>query len=278
MTAFGLRGSSEYVVLGASTASTIGNTATSSGSTADTKGAWQQLTASLAQDAESMMLLVGQGLQSRSYMFDLGIGGAGSEIVIAENLYYECSSISHRGLALWLPMSIAAGQRVALRCQANSGVSQTMNYIVTMITSPLGFPSGFDRCKMLGAVAASTALTQLADPGGTAHTKGAWTEIAASADFDIQAFYLAVSQVDNGTIGIDQTHLIDIGIGAASAEVEFLRNQYVSVDTVADTPGPMYIGPYLCNIPSGTRISARHQTNDTDATDRRISVGILAFG
>ena len=63
-----------------------------------------------------------------------------------------------------------------------------------------------------------TAITVTA--GGSAHTKGSWVELDASASMDVQAILLVMMR--GGNKG-DPT-LLDIGTGAASSETAHVEN------------------------------------------------------
>lgn len=99
------------------------------GGTANTKGSWVQLSASIPQDAKGFTL-VGFGDSSNDsntrYHIDVGVGGAGSEQVILADISTagEEYRVGLRGLPLgpiWTP--IPAGSRIAVRCQCSSATA-----------------------------------------------------------------------------------------------------------------------------------------------------------
>lgn len=88
----------------------------------------------------------------------------------------------------------------------------------------------------------------------TAHTKGAWTELITATDADANLLVVGYDQV--GVSATDTSMLIDVGIGAAAAEVVLIANcggGYVATDS-----GPSFGVPV--RIPKGSRLSVRAQS------------------
>lgn len=88
---------------------------------------------------------------------------------------------------------------------------------------------------------------------GTAHTKGSWSQVVASAPYDIGMLWLY--SADNNASNTDTGQLLDIGIGAASSEQVLVPDILSGYSTLAAAYG-MFIPIF---IPEGTRISARIQ-------------------
>lgn len=87
------------------------------------EGAWAQLVASTSHPIQMLLLAfgtTGAGGSLSRYFFDLGVGAAGSEVVVLEDLpLYQSSNSS-----LWaevgpFPLSIPAGSRLAVRAQSS---------------------------------------------------------------------------------------------------------------------------------------------------------------
>lgn len=109
------------------------------GATANTKGAWVQLSASTPQDARGFTL-VGYGDASSDtdvrHFFDVGVGGAGSEqIILADAVTaQEGFRVGLRGLPIgpiWTP--IPAGSRIAVRAQCSSNTTANRVPRIAMI-------------------------------------------------------------------------------------------------------------------------------------------------
>lgn len=87
--------------------------------------------------------------------------------------------------------------------------------------------------------------------GATAHTKGAWTEIVASAEFDADGFELFL--VDAGSVN---KSIIDVAVGSAGNETIIVENFCIrhSIDDASTK-----IACFPIAIPQGARISVRGQ-------------------
>lgn len=86
----------------------------------------------------------------------------------------------------------------------------------------------------------------------TANTKGAYTQLVASTNFDASGLILVIDPQ------FEDTHyLIDVAVGAAGSESVILSNYY-SAGSLAVTTVPLLLP---LSIPAGTRISARSQDN-----------------
>lgn len=101
-----------------------GGTECDPGATAHTKGAWMQITASTTNPIRYMIVCVGSrnnGVYNASgaALHDVGVGAAGSEQVIVDDLHTVVTSGAdlHDPGAFGRPVSVAAGQRLASRCQ-----------------------------------------------------------------------------------------------------------------------------------------------------------------
>jgi hypothetical protein len=84
------------------------------------------------------------------------------------------------------------------------------------------------------------------------HTKGAWVELIASTTY--ASSWLLFSTVIAGT-GLGQTYLVDIAVGASTAEQLIIPNLHA----------------FMRFVPAGTRISARCQSSAGTST-----LGVLA--
>lgn len=102
-------------------------------------------------------------------------------------------------------------------------------------------------------------------PSASAHTKGSWVEVVASAAHDVHL----ITIVSYGTFvsGGRTTFLLDIGIGGAGSETVLIPNLIVGYAGSGVGMKHEYTFPLF--IPAGTRISARCQAN-SNATSPKI--------
>ena len=138
----------------------------------------------------------------------------------------------------------------------------------------MNFPLLLDgsRFSDQGTVSGSSGGTALTN-SGVAHTKnGTYTQLVASSPFDAHGFLVQLSVNSAGT---NQSYLVDIAIGASSAEVVIVPNLLFDTGLSASYPHGVIWIPIP--IPAGTRISARQQNNTTTGT-LRVSVILLGGG
>lgn len=111
------------------------------------------------------------------------------------------------------------------------------------------------------AASLGTSLTS----GGSADTKGAWTQLIASTSEDSVYLVIYVGTLD--TTSTDGTSMIDIGIGPSGSEIPIVSNLVFSCGPISGqgyAPFARYAFP--CCIPAGTRISARCQAHTASQT------------
>ncbi len=103
---------------------------------------------------------------------------------------------------------------------------------------------------------------------GSANVAGSWTQIIAATGADCCGFYVQAVKdfalIDNGT-----TFAVDIAIGGAGNEF-MVAQQLVANGTASPTFGEVYYIPVA--VPSGTRLSARSQSN---AASDPVNVSII---
>lgn len=95
------------------------------GSTANTKGSWTEIVSSTAHPIKAIAMGLSNDASNvgsaAEWLFDIGIGGSGSEVVIAPNIYGQRNeNENHNSLPLqFVPVNIPAGSRLAVRSQCN---------------------------------------------------------------------------------------------------------------------------------------------------------------
>lgn len=253
---------------------TPGGTVVTSSSSANTKGSWTEILASTSFDASGFLLILeSYGLTDTfTFLVDISVGAAGSEVAIIENLAFS----SRRGLgdSMFVPLQIPAGSRVAVRCQSTS-TSKSVEVVLNLISRSFTTHPGFQRATTYGAVTGDSGGTEL-DPGGTAHTKGSWVEITSSSTSPIREFLIFFGTRAN--VAVTQGDcLVDIGIGSAGSETTILENILLRLGGEIDGPSLVSFGPIPVTIPPGTRIAARCQSTVIDATDRLLDISLIGF-
>jgi hypothetical protein len=132
----------------------------------------------------------------------------------------------------------------------------------------MDFPLLLDgqRFQDQGTVLGTTQATLLTH-SGTAHVKGAYTQLVASTPFAAAGIMV---QFASGTAGTAQSFLVDLAMGAAAAEQVIIANLLLETASNAGTlQGCVWI-PFT--IPPGVRLAARQQNNAVSGT---IAVGVI---
>jgi hypothetical protein len=189
------------------------------------------------------------------FEIDIGVGGAGSEVVIAT---FKGGSIDNNLSPAFFPCiipidSIANGARIATRLRKSDTTVTTwgiaVTYLLKPITGTLLVTVSPLLCVPTGAV--GTTLT-----AGTSWVSGAWVQMIASTSSAI-----VVPQIMAFGIGIQEGE-IDIGVGGAGSEVVVTTFRYFQLASAggAGAPFNLYLPNPLDNIGNGVRVAARHRS------------------
>lgn len=243
--------------------------------TAHVKGSWLALADSLSDPLFGFVLsLGGTSAAARRFLVDIGIGAVDAETVLVSNIYFDVGGDGRQPhSSMFIPLSIPAGTRVAVRCQSETGSAQIEAYLLAIQQGYIGVPL-FGRATTYGAETADTSGIQI-DPGGTADTKGAYSEIVASTTNPIKACVLCVGNKSN-TVDASFNFKCDVSVGPAT-EVVALSDYRIVGDAVSDAKKPVFSPPILCDVPAGTRLTGRAQCSGTNATDRLFDIVIIGY-
>lgn len=216
------------------------------------------------------------------------IGGSGSEARFATltfSTFYNTSGMAH-----YVPIPISSGSRIsAAICTSNNltvflGVSKVPASSFTSTPSFTTMDAGPYDLDSWNAAVVPSSLFFTIDPGGSANTKGSYTELSFTGGtyrgnnilngdslgqaYDYLGFHLHLC--GNSTKNT-YNWLVDIAYGAASSETVFVSDVYVST-----TNRESFSHNNILWVPwgraSGDRISVRAQCSGTDSTDRLIQV------
>jgi hypothetical protein len=218
------------------------------------KGAWAQLIASTSEEFGLLMVRaenVGVAATETSMLLDVGIGAAGSESPIMENLAVGGASVGSGlsgGLTMPLPVRIPSGSRLSCRVQALiPSDTCTVTISAAVMSARQTLPESVD---VIG--------TDTATSRGTAFSGsvGAWTQIAASTSRRYRGVYLVPSVI--GTDILSFTRALEIAVGPAGSEAEVGRVYCDFRNTEAVFHASTYFyAPIACDIPAGSRLSVR---------------------
>ena len=225
--------------------------------TENVKTAWGEAIASLPQDINGLWLTIYRPhtTVSSTCLCDIGIGAEGSEIVLIENILYNLNQAAV-GYAYFFPISVKAGSRIAIRMQQSNTSPRICYFSVSGVAGGDFLYRSFGKVVTYGANTADSGGVSV-DPGGTANTKGSYSEIVASTSHNISYLIVAIGNQD--TLNLDANVLLDLAVGASGSEVNFAENIYFGMFTNELFMPSVFSFPI--NIPAGTRISARAQSN-----------------
>lgn len=223
-------------------------------------GSWVEVDASLSADAGGVVIIPQGTIASTgadgSTLLEIGTGSGGAETVWATlGVGYRGATggFTAGGPFHIVPGFIASGTRVAVRARS-AVASQTVNPFVLFLpadkTIDFGAPTTFQ-----ANTGTSRGLTLTAP--GSLNTKGGWTELVASTAQDFNALCVC-PQGAAGTGMVTSGVLVDIGIGASTAETVLIGDLYGLGNTSEfyTWRTPMTYG---VDIPAGSRLSARYQ-------------------
>jgi hypothetical protein len=212
---------------------------------ANTKTAWVEMTASLPHTICGILAEL-QNAPGEYQVLDIGVGAAGSEVVVVPDVRASNSlSGVHANLGLYIPLSLPAGSRVACRSQGSAG-SAFMRVKFQYLGDAWAGIQAPSRYENWGFNAGTTKGTQFTTGSGS---KGAWVQLVAASAFTTK--WMNIYLVGD-TAPAD--FFIDIGIGAAASEIVLFSDLAYTVENLAQ-----HIGPFPFSIPAGTRVAVRGQ-------------------
>ena len=269
-------GQQKHSLEGEVSAGTTGTLINSASGSANTKGSWTELSASLPFNANGFWLDMPDlsAAAFRSFLLDIGIGAAASEVVVVPNILLNPKATPWVTGPLWFPIRLPVGARLAARIQCDSATQSGARILVRPASQSWVTPESFGRATDYG-VNTSTSLGVTVDPGGSVDTYGSWTELIASTTYRIRALSVFLSSLSNGTM-TNALWRFDIGVGAAASEVVFLEGIQL-VGNTAEVLCPQWVGPFGLDLPAGSRLAMRARCSINDATDRLIAAGLVGF-
>lgn len=217
---------------------------TVTGGGANAKGSYTQLVSSLARSV-SGIILQARGNSAAYMLLDISIGGAGSETVVVPNVGINVANSGDGESTVFIPLSIPAGSRVAVRVQGG-GAGATTQVKALFVTDTFVGLQPISSWKDWGADLTTSHGTTIT-ANAAANVKGAYTQLVAATEFTTK--WLCICIEPNNT---PRNFSIDLSIGAAASE------QVIIPDLLTTNNSLGYrVGPFPFSIPGGSRIAAR---------------------
>ncbi len=239
---------------------------------ANTKGTYTQVTAATTFDSSRLYVgVIGGSVANQPYLLDIATGAGGAETVVVPDLQVPTTAGGMGGYIIPVNVDIASGTRLSARVQSLSGGSDTLDIWLMQEDRALG---SLATPVQYGALTASSQGTQV-DPGGSANTKGAYSQLTASTTANAAALVVIVTGNGNAAPTAANFNL-DIATGAAASETVVIPDLSLHSDSGGDGFLPAVFEVNL-SVASGTRLAARAMSSITDATDRLLFVTVLGM-
>ena len=233
----------------------VGPISVAADSTKDVKGAWVEIVASTSAAANMMYLTLsdtGQSSLNTGVLLDIGIGSAGSESVVIENIPCGWTGSVNSAITLHqFPIAIPAGTRISARCQAFIA-SDTVNVRINLASLPDFFAHG--SVTTIGAATTDSRGTNLP-------SNDTYVELIASTSQQYRAIVMipCLGSTTNPAVA-GETSLYTLGIGAAGSEVAVMTMNATSTTgellfVALDTRNMIYAPANP--IPQGIRIAVK---------------------
>lgn len=242
---------------------------------------WTEVVASTSAAWDGFTITIAT-LNQRAGPFLIATGAASSESIIA---VVPANPVRiFRSFNMYVPIPIASGTRVSVACSLDSsetiygqieGDLRSNHTIHPTFTNLDCGPFHLENDADYGRGVTI-------DAGGTANTKGSWTEMSKttgngpnnilngdSLDNTYSWFGACAGKFEASTWNEDVTFLFDIGTGAASSETVQMADKFTrsSIRELANTGFVMFeTGAFT----SGTRVACRAQASSTTAAERTI--------
>lgn len=274
MLAWSPKASIRHETLGATPATSLGTTATSS-ATVNAKGAWVGL-GTTGFDYGMVLINAGATTSGADYLVDIGLEHAAGSwtVLIADLRHHSRRAFYCGGAPKLLPIRVPTGTTLGYRTAASTAAASISLQLTGFETGLYGAP-GWTRLVPLFTPATSRGVS--IDPGATANTKSGWVELLSSSPIQTDALLVAVGPNGVTTRNSAMGWLIDIGIGASGSERPVLMNLAADAGTYLDVLNQETYGPFPGSIAAGTRIVARAQCSATAASERTIDLAVWGF-
>lgn len=241
--------------------------AMTSSATVNEPGAWVQALSNAAISASDTIVCLcircignnqGTGVDASALM-DVGIGAAGSEVVIAPDIAVGGgANTTGAGTNFALPIKIPGATRIAIRFRC---AQASRTYIIQQVV----FSGEIEDSKFADQLPTSvdTLGTSTATSSGTAMSgaSGTWVEITSSTTKEYQALAVIPSGPQDTTGGPATTiFTLQLGIGASGSEKVLAHaGGFMNANGVVfPRDSNLATATFGGLIPAGTRIAVRH--------------------
>lgn len=209
---------------------------------AHTKGNYAQISAALPFTICGLLMQAAIPTGA-NYLLDIAVGGAGSETIIVPNYHIGASNnVSPGQRNFFIPLSIPAGLRLSMRCQAGGAAQGAIN-VKAQFLAESGYAFQAPTRWEAWGIATGTTLPTATTSGVGANTKGSFVQLIAATAFTTRWIALV------GRFGVAAgDYAIDLAIGTQVIIGDILNQ---------DVDNTWMLGPFPFSIPAGSQIQAR---------------------
>lgn len=239
-----------------------GTAETTSGNPAFTFGAWRELVAAVPAGVCSLILSRTTGASVGQMCVQVAVGVQNSEVVIATFTYVVETHTSHVADTMTLPITVPAGQRLAIRTAADAA-SRSARWRVDFMRGTGLLPIGGSQVELYGFTQATLSGTPI-----TAEPLGVWgtgVEVVASTPRRARAF--AICGFD-GVVGGTLRGMIGVFYGSSDhlAASPIAAGASSTGSNMAPLSRPSFL---MCDIPAGSNLRLRTLTDESTGTPTR---------
>jgi hypothetical protein len=235
----------DFTVVNESSAVTV-----TANSSAHTKGAWTELVASTSGNSSMIYVRVG-GIVSTGVntatLLDIGVGAAGSESAIIQNVAVGGAVATGTAGALYfvVPIQIASGSRVSARIQSLVTGGKTASVLVRLLDTG-DYAQAPTSVDVIG--------TSTADSEGTAVTAAnTYAQLTASTSRAYRALAFVPSVGDTTTAVVLTNYTVAKGASGSEVDLQTITTGYSNDESTRTIDFPFIAAA----IPSGTRLSVK---------------------
>jgi hypothetical protein len=202
------------------------------------------------------------------FLVDVSVDGGSTWVI--PNLYAGPST-SASTVVYEIPLNVASGSSIKVRCQSSTGSAHIRAYVDGWVSQGSGDPPGFTIADVL--VAADTTNTRASTTDVSMDATGTtWTELVTSLAHDYGALLVSVSE--NATVPSTQGGRVRLATGAAASEV-FQWGRAISLNSTSGSGSGRFTGLSRRSYTTGQRVSGNVWVA-TPGTEK-LAVGLIGF-
>lgn len=232
-------------------------------------GAWAELASSIPANVYGFNLIRTASPFTGPLAYNIGVGAAGSEVIIAADIFAAIAGTSDTTQCIVLPLKLPAGQRLAVQAIRPTAAGTATNHRVEWITNPWLLPVSGSRVVTYGFNNVDVQGTLIAS--GINSAFGTSVQMVSSTPRRARGISITGYLVDNG---VTLNGLVQCVLGTSTNPVGpvFAARAATTTPFMADINTPKF---YPCDIPSGSDLRLRVFNTGATASERYFTLHLL---